>query len=291
MSTLTRPASGGLRASGAQTYRGQLETLLVELNGYTNRLRQLDVARRLDEFLRIPDVRQLVRQVPGGAEQLLADVLDEYRRYVPSAASNASSPLALIRILLLQQIDLAWWGSASELQDAQAVEASAELIDLTEMRADGGVRFGFGKGSDRLVRRARDFAVQRLLPSHEPRGPGLPFLRARPEIVSVLNEISDRVASLVPASTPRIWVNSIVRSVEHQIRLRNLGFTAPLPSSHCRGWAADIEMAWFDRFAAGGALRLVLLDYLDSGKLNVIDEGRAWHVCLAPEAAALYGAG
>ena len=35
-------------------------------------------------------------------------------------------------------------------------------------------------------------------------------------------------------------------------------------------------------------MRSVLLEYSDSGVLNVIDEGRAWHVCLAPHAVARY---
>ena len=37
-----------------------------------------------------------------------------------------------------------------------------------------------------------------------------------------------------------------------------------------------------ERFGAADVLREVLLDYLDRGVLNVIDEGRAWHVCLNP---------
>ena len=82
-----------------------------------------------------------------------------------------------------------------------------------------------------------------------------------------------------------------MRSVHHQGRLRDLGFTALLPSAHCRGWAADVEMTWFERFGANGALRDVLLDYQASGVLNVIDEGRAWHLCLAPHAVARYAAG
>jgi hypothetical protein len=103
-------------------------------------------------------------------------------------------------------------------------------------------------------------------------------------MVAVLNEVADRVALLAPPTAPAIWVNSIVRSVAHQRRLQQLGFTALLPSAHCRGWAADIELAWFDRFQAAAALRDVLFDYQASGELNVIDEGRAWHLCLAPHA-------
>ena len=78
----------------------------------------------------------------------------------------------------------------------------------------------------------------------------------------------------------------MVRSVVHQRGYAPSGFTALLPSAHCQGWAADVELAWFERFGAREALREVLLEYADSGVLNVIDEGRAWHVCLAPHAVA-----
>jgi hypothetical protein len=70
--------------------------------------------------------------------------------------------------------------------------------------------------------------------------------------------------------------------VEHQRRLRALGYTALLPSSHCVGYAADVEMTWFRRFGAHRALQEVLLDWQRSGDVNVIDEGQAWHVCLRP---------
>ena len=280
---MVRALAGVVNASAAEIYRDHIESLLGELGAG-------DLARELDEWLRRPEVLRIVDGVPGGADRVFTQVIREYSRFEPSAASNASSAVTLVRILLLQQIDLAWWGHSRDFEDAAAVAASAELLDLRWLRANGGVRFGFGIGSDRLVRRARDYAVQRVLPAREPRGPGLPFRRARPEVVAVLNEISDRVAILAPPSTPRIWVNSIVRSVDHQTHLRSLGFTAVLPSAHCRGWAADIEMAWFERFGATGALREVILGYLSSGLLNVIDEGRAWHLCLSPQAAVKYGA-
>ena len=289
---MVRALAGVVTASATEVYRDQLEILLDELSLISERGPRGGegaLARELDAWLRRPDVLRIVDGVPGGADRVFTQVIDEYVRFEPSAASNASSPVALVRILLLQQIDLAWWGHTRDLEDAAAIAASAELVDLRWLRANGGVRFGFGVGSDRLVQRARDYAVQRAFPWREPRGPGLPFRRARPEVIAVLNEIADRVALLAPPKTPRIWVNSIVRSVEHQTRLRRLGFTAVLPSAHCRGWAADIEMAWFERFGATGALREVIVDYLASGVLNVIDEGRAWHLCLSPDAAVEYG--
>ncbi len=274
--------------SAADTYRARVEELVAELDVLPRGGPVGDVARLLDEWARLPDVRRLVQVVPGGADRVLRQSLREYASFVPAAASNASSPASLLRILLLQQIDLAWWSTVPDLIEAHEVPGCADLVDLRSVRAGGGVRFGFGVASDRLLRRSRDFLVQRLLPMREPRGAGLSFPYARTELVALLNEMADRVALLAPPGTPRIWVNSIVRTVAHQNRLRALGFTALLPSAHCRGWAADVEMEWFERFRAHGVLREVMLDYQSAGVLNVIDEGRAWHLCLAPYAVGQY---
>jgi hypothetical protein len=275
-----RIATGGYRAS--------LEQLMNGLTRWAPRMTSSDIARQLSRWLHDPEVQWVVDQVPGGGDRIIEQALEEYLNFAPCVASNASDPVSVMRIVLLQQIDVAWWSRSPSFADDVAINTSPDLLDLRSMRATGRVRFGFGIGSDRLLRRARDFAVQRLWPDHEPRGPGLSCRLARPELIAVLNEMADRLALAAPEGTPRLWVNSIVRSVVHQRRLRTLGFTALLPSAHCQGWAADVELAWFERFGARDALRSVLLEYSDSGVLNVIDEGRAWHVCLAPHAVARY---
>ena len=73
-------------------------------------------------------------------------------------------------------------------------------------------------------------------------------------------------------------------------RLQQLGYSALLPSAHCTGHAADIEMAWLRRHGVAPALEDVLTGYRDAGVLNVIDEGQAWHVCLAPAHLGRYAA-
>src|SRR5664280_2561602 len=222
----------------------------------------------------------------GGHQGLAEQAAEEFVRFEPSRASSAASAAALVRILLLQSLDMAWWGAVPDFLDDRAVEQAPDMVDLRRLKRDGGVTFGFGVASDGLVHRGRDFLVHRLSPDREPRGPGLPYVRARPAMVSTLNEVAAITAQKAPGNTPPIWVNSIVRSVEHQKKLRRLGFSALLPSAHCRGWAADVEVEWFERFGAADVLREVLLSQLDAGVLNVIDEGRAWHVCLSPGHAA-----
>jgi hypothetical protein len=226
----------------------------------------------------------------GGADRLVAQSVAEYSRFVPSAASNASTAAGLVRILLLQNVDLLWWDDAADFETAADFARTPDMLDLVVERRRGRVDFSFGIASDRWSRRGRDYVVQRAFPGREPRGAGLPFTAIRPAMLALLNEIAARTRVATPPGTPPIRVTSITRTVEHQLRLKALGFSAMLPSAHCRGWAADIEVAWFERFGAADALREVLLDYLDRGVLNVIDEGRAWHVCLNPTEVGRYAA-
>ena len=284
---MTGPVDHWQAVTAAQAYRDHVDRLITDL-GSVRRLDATSVDAALDTWIRESDAAEVIGRTPGGAAHIARQAAREFSGFRVSEASNASHPLASLRIALLQQIDLAWWPATPDLVSDADVRADTELVDLPRARARGEVRFGFGVASDRLRRRGRDYAVQRVLPRREPRGAGLAFAAARGEIIAVLNEIADTVAALSPARTPRIWVTSTVRSVEHQCRLRRLGFTALVPSAHCRGWAADVEVEWFERFGAADALRDVLVGYQKQGTLNVIDEGRAWHLCLSPSAAPFY---
>ena len=199
---VARAAENVRELSVAIDYRVQLEHLIDELSVLSDRRSRADVARYLDEWFRHPDVRRVIDATPGGSERVLKQALREYSLFVPSPASNASDPVSLVRIILLQQLDLAWWAATPDFADARSIAFSPEVVDLKSLRASGGVRFGFGIASDGLIKRARDYAVQRALPASEPRGPGLPFQHARPEIVAVLNELADKVALAGAAHDP-----------------------------------------------------------------------------------------
>ena len=233
-------------------------------------------------------VLEPLTETRGGIDSLVDQATDEFRRFSPSAASNAADRIAMVRILLLQCLDLLWWGDVDEYADGAALDADAQLLDLIDERHQGRVAFAFGLAPHNHVARLRDAVVQRVFPSRQPRGPGLRYTKIRPAMLGLLNEVATRVSAAAPAGTPPIWVTSITRSAEHQRRLRELGFSALSPSAHCTGWAADIDAIWFERFNAGTTLRTVLEDYLDRGVVNVIDGVTAWHVCLSPDHADHY---
>lgn len=226
----------------------------------------------------------------GGIDTLVDQATHEFRKFAPSAASNAADRTAMVRILLLQCLDLLWWGDVEEYEDGAALAADGSLLELVEARRAGRVHFAFGLAPRNLVDRLWDAATQRLVPRRQPRGPGLRYTRIRPAMLGLLNEVADRVAAIAPPGTPPIWVTSITRTAEYQRHLNALGFSALSPSAHCTGWAADIDAVWFERFHAAGALRVVLEEYLAEGVLNVIDGVTAWHVCLSPDHAARYAA-
>ncbi len=230
-----------------------------------------------------PGLRAVLDRVPGGAAAALQRVERSLAGFRPSPRSNAATPAGLLRIALLQQVDVAWWGAVPPFADDDAVRRSPQLTPLPPLRRSGRLAFRYRVGTAALPRRARDYAVRRVAPGHEPRSSGLSYPLARPALVALLDEVARQFAAAARPWRGTMWVNCIVRSTAVQQRLAGLGYTALLPSAHCTGHAADVEMAWLRRHGVAPALEDVLTGYRDDGVLNVIDEGQAWHVCLAPQ--------
>ncbi|MEO7236952.1 MAG: hypothetical protein ABIW80_16475 [Lapillicoccus sp.] len=237
----------------------------------------------LDAGLQGPCARQVVDRLPYGRDALLAAARQELVDPKLRLPSNAQSRAGLVRILLLHQVDVMWWSHVTPYADQAAVDAAPELLSLSALQKAGRLKFRFAVQPEGLVGRGRDYALRRVAPRRRPRVSGMKFLVARAEIVAVLNEIAESLVMKAPDDTPPLWVNSTVRSIEHQKHLSSLGYSALLPSSHCLGYGVDVEMEWFRTFGAGDVLRDILFDYRDRDVLNVIDEGQAWHLCLSPD--------
>jgi hypothetical protein len=244
----------------------------------STRLAARILARRLAD----PEIAAVVTQTPDSSAGVLERLLLEIRSYRPSARTSAASLGALLRISLLAQIDALWWGREPAYPTDSDVLNAPELLDLDALQLGGLLRFRYRHQAGSFVGRAARSVERRALPGRRPMTAGLWLARARPQAVALLNQIAVQFAEIAPPGTPPLWVTSLARSVEHQRRLRALGYAALLPSSHCVGHAADVEMAWFRRFGAQAALREILLDRQAAGDINVIDEGQAWHVCLRP---------
>jgi hypothetical protein len=262
-------------------YRAAVGELIAEFRQFdgSDRLSaEFMLEQRLDE----PAFTPVLEATPDGREATIAKLLFEVRNYEPSERNSPDSLAALVRIAMLAQIEAVWWGREDCYEtDADLLDAT-ELTDLDELNAIGQLSFRYRHQAVTLLSRAARSAERRTLPGRSPRTAGLWVAKVMPQAVAWLNQLAEDFAEIAPAGTPPLWVTSLTRSVAHQRRLRELGYAALLPSAHCVGYAADIEMAWYRRFHAHRILRGLLLDRQRAGQVNVIDEGQAWHVCLRP---------
>jgi hypothetical protein len=243
------------------------------------------LSRRLDG----DDFAAVLDATPDGRSVTVARLLFEVRNYEPTTLNATGTLASLVRISMLAQIEAVWWGRTPSYQSDSDVRDAAELVDLDEVGETGQLRFCYRHQATTLAARAARSAERRALPGRSPRTAGVWLPKARPELVAWLNDIADEFSQIAPDRTPPLWVTSVTRSVEHQLHLKSLGYIAPLPSTHCVGYAADIEMKWYRRFRAHRILRGLLLDRQRAGEVNVIDEGQAWHVCLRPDAISSIG--
>jgi hypothetical protein len=236
------------------------------------------VAKRVGQ----PEFTAVLSRLDGGVDAVAPRLIREIRNYQPGVRSSASDLPTYIRISLLSLIDLVWWRRTAPFNSDADVLRSTELVDLRPLRSAKMLQFRYRAQPTGLAGRALDWAQRRALPAIRPHTSGLRFTRSRPAVVAVVNQIAHELAATLPPRTPRLWVTSMVRSVQHQHHLRSLGYAAVLPSSHCVGYACDLDMCWFRQFDRDNLLARLLLERQESGQLNVIDEGQAWHLCVNP---------
>jgi hypothetical protein len=276
-SVLVNSLLSGYRAAAGELVEEAARQARPSDTGAVERL----VARRLGQ----PELTAVLSQIDGGADAAAESLLRELRHYQPGARSSSAADMpTFIRVLLLSQIDSVWWSRVMPFASDAEVWSSTELVDLGPLASTRLLEFRYRSQPAGLTGRARDWARHKLLPATRPRVAGMRFTRARPVVVAVVNQIAEELAGKLAPGAPRLWVTSMVRSVEHQYHLRALGYAATLPSSHCAGYACDLERSWFRRFDPGNLLAGLLSERQEAGQLNVINEGKAWHLCVSPPA-------
>jgi Family of unknown function (DUF5715) len=265
------------------TYRATVEDVVEEATRHPRSSEPPVMAGLVASRLGQPELTALLSHVDGGADVAADHLLRELRGYEPDRRSSASDLPTFIRVLLLSQIDSVWWGGTMPFASDADVLASRQLVDLGPLMSAKNLEFQYRAQPAGLTGRTRDWLQHKAQPRSRPRVAGLRFTRARPAVVAVVNQIARGFAAALPRA-PRLWVTSMVRSVEHQYRLRALGYAALLPSSHCAGYACDLEMKWFRRFDSDNVLGRLLVERQEAGQLNFIDEGKSWHLCVSPHA-------
>ncbi|SDY99267.1 hypothetical protein SAMN05444365_104472 [Micromonospora pattaloongensis] len=265
------------------TYRTAVAELLARVAPHSFTAHRDRIETIIVERLAEPSLAGVLAATPAGVAETTGELLRELDAQHRTRGA-ALDVVALIRIYLLSRIDAMWWGETCPYVTDADVLGSDELVDLDPLRRRKLLRFRYRRQAQTLLTRVTRAAERRVWTARAPRTAGLLFTRARPEAVALLNRLSRDFARICPPGTPPLWVTSLTRSIEHQHRLRALGYAAMLPSSHCVGYGMDIEMSWFRRFDAHRALEVVLLEHQGRGGINVIDEGQVWHVCVSPTA-------
>ncbi|MFJ6194533.1 DUF5715 family protein [Micromonospora sp. NPDC092111] len=267
-------------------YRDAVAELLVEVGALADAASTAARQVLLDQRLREPAIAAVLDATGQGLIGARETLLLEMARYQPNDRTSARDLTALVRIYLLSRIDVMWWRDAPTFRTDEQVHAHPDLVDLEWLRRRDLLGFRYREQAATVLGRGVRAVRRRLRPDATPRTAGVKFRQARREVVALLNDLAREFARSAPPATPPLWVTSLVRSAEHQYQLRRLGYAAMVPSGHCLGWAVDVELAWYARFGARDVLAEILLARQAAGELNVIDEGQAWHVCLAPAARA-----
>ncbi|MFI5837249.1 DUF5715 family protein [Micromonospora sp. NPDC051300] len=277
-----RPASGARPDLAA--YRAAVAELLVEVGAVADAPSTAARQVLLDQRLREPAVAAVLEATPQGLVGARETLLLELARHRPDSRPPAPDLTDLVRSFLLSRVDVLWWGDSPALLTDDQARTSVDLVDLEWLRRRGLLEFRYRERPGTALGRGLRAVRRRVRPGAAPDTTGLLIPRARREMIAFLNDLAREFAAVTRPGTPPLWVTSLVRSAEHQHRLRRLGHAATLPSAHSLGWAVDVELDWYDRFGARAALAGLVLARQDAGEINVVDEGSARHLCLAPAA-------
>lgn len=267
------------------TYRAAVTDLLARIAPHSFVTHRDTIEEVLASRLAEPALATVLAATPIGVSGTIAELLHELHAHQHRVHDTADL-LGFIRVYLLSRIDAVWWGQTPAYRTDAEVLAADDLVDLDLLRRRKLLSFRYRRQAETLLTRLTRAAERRLWAGRAPHTPGLLFTRTRPETVELLNRLARDFARLAPPGTPPLWITSLTRSLDHQHRLRALGYFALVPSSHCVGYGMDIEKSWFRRFDAHRALEVVLLEHQACGAINVIDQGQAWHVCISPPAVA-----
>jgi Family of unknown function (DUF5715) len=261
-------------------YRTAVDDLICRIGAIAPNRQRAAVESIVSQRMSEPEFARLLESAPGGFDKAAGQVLTDIREFRLGGNGSPADLADFARICLLAQIDAVWWGALPPFRNDPDVAQCADLVDLGS--AAGAVRYR--RQSDVLAQRVARAVERRIAPRRTPDPVGLRSSRTRPEVAELLSQLAAEFARIAPAGTPPLWVTSLARSVQHQLRLRALGYAAVLPSSHCTGYAVDIAMTWYRRYGADAVLGRLLLDRCEAGQVNVICGSQTWHVCLSPGA-------
>ncbi len=207
----------------------------------------------------------------------------------PPRAKTIDKHQELVEVLLGQAVDFYWYADSPRYRSDRDVEQDGTLVSFRRHHEDFEVKFIYVQYYGHLLMRIPNslrLRYRRLANHPGKHSQGLTTTRCRKAVAGLINQISEDAAQRTRSEGPfRLLVNSVLRTVEYQNALANIGYVAPRHSGHLAGYAVDIEKQWYaenDR-QAHAAIEDTLGQLFQGGVINLIEEGTHWHICLSPD--------
>lgn len=192
-----------------------------------------------------------------------------------------------LSIYLLQYIEYFWYKDFTVFENMEELFQDASIYKLDSLRKKYQLLFQYRHLKTGLLSRSQNGVRKRIdIIRRNPAGNtiGMQTGYSRVEIMVLINEINANISTAYGKQI-KLQVNSILRTSENQQNLINIGYNATFFSSHCVGYAIDVERKWYalnDR-RLFKIIRNCLSIYHEKEIINLIDEGVVWHVCLNPK--------
>ena len=157
MVATSRPAHPALVSAYHSEVDAAVEAMTAALDVGDDHATALDV---LGGELHGPAARQVIDRAAHTRGELLVAArreLEDPKMLLPSSPKSRS---ALVRILVLHQLDAMWWSHVTPYADEAAVEDAPDLVSLPRLDKAGALRFRFAVQPEGLVGRGRDAALR-----------------------------------------------------------------------------------------------------------------------------------
>jgi len=263
------------------------------------------VARTLAEHAAGPDdlgsLDAAIGALAAGLEPQFAALLERSARAdveamlatFPAHGPNGAIR-AVVEAVLYQAIESAWHSGRPTFPDERSLRGAEGLADFRS--AVERPAFSYILLRESFWTRAPNAAARRFrmllnLPGRNTMG--LKVTRCPRATLDYLNSLCARVGSALGLSRPfPLMVTSVLRTRDHQRHLARIGYLATPRSGHLAGYAADLEQAWYrdNHPRAHAAARAELERDFAAGRINLMDYGGFWHLCLSPASIAASGA-
>ena len=238
----------------------------------------------LDEVARFLD-----HDIKTSFHQEVAYLWSMFPERHPQRRKNHDTYKEILTILLEQSIEAYWYAGFPKYNCDHDVYKDKELYNFGRFRADVEVKFMYVQYYRHIgmrVPNALRLRYRRLVNHPGRYTQGLTTVKCKKSMLGLINQLCEDVTYDLGSSKPlKILVNSLLRTVEYQCSLAQLGYIAPRSSSHVVGYGVDLERVWYKQYhtQAYTAIQHRLDHLVRQNIINAIDEGTHWHVCLNPE--------